>query len=89
MKYDEITHELVEQAIEKFRERVTTAFEKHGSQCFASAHEGYGVIAEEVAELLDAIRANDPEEIKKESMDVAVSAMWLWASEESGQVLQR
>jgi len=42
---------------------------------FSSTHEGYGVLAEEVAELLDAIRVNDPEAIREESIQVAAVAM--------------
>lgn len=38
---------------------------------FASSHEGYGVLAEEVAELLEAVRANDGCAIYAESIQVA------------------
>ena len=41
---------------------------------FASTHEAYGVLAEEVAELLDAIRANDIPQIEKEAIQVAAVA---------------
>jgi NTP pyrophosphatase (non-canonical NTP hydrolase) len=42
---------------------------------FTSTHEGYGVLAEEVAELLDAIRSNRPEHVRKEAIQVAAVAM--------------
>ena len=42
---------------------------------FHSTHEGYGVLAEEVAELLDAIRSNNPEDIQGEAIQVAAVAM--------------
>jgi NTP pyrophosphatase (non-canonical NTP hydrolase) len=40
-----------------------------------SSHEGYGVLAEEVAELLDAIRANDLTEIRREAVQVSAVAL--------------
>lgn len=42
---------------------------------FTSAHEGYGVLAEEVAELLDAIRANDREAVGREACQVSAVAL--------------
>lgn len=46
---------------------------RYGS--FNSSHEGYGVIAEEVAELLDAIRTNDLDAVLEESIQVAAVAV--------------
>ena len=48
---------------------------KHGS--FASTHEAFGVLAEEVAELLDEIRANSIEGVRREAIQVAAVAMRL------------
>lgn len=48
------------------------AHKKYGF--FHSSHEGFGVLAEEVAELLDAIRANDLEAIRKEACQVSAVA---------------
>ena len=42
---------------------------------FTSTHEGYGVLAEEVAELLDAIRANDAGAVDREALQVAAVAL--------------
>lgn len=42
---------------------------------FRSTHEGYGVLSEEVAELLEAIHANDLFRIRKESCQVAAVAI--------------
>ena len=44
---------------------------------FTSTHEAYGVLAEEVAELLDEIRANNRDGVISESIDVAAVAMRL------------
>lgn len=49
------------------------AEERYGP--FRSTHEGYGVIAEEVAELLDAIRENGPKAIRREALQVAAVAL--------------
>lgn len=47
---------------------------------FASAHEAYGVIAEEVAELLDEVRRKDddperPAGLRRELLDIAAAAI--------------
>lgn len=42
-----------------------------------SSHEGYGLIAEEVAELLDAIRSNDHKAILTEAVQVAAAGLVL------------
>ena len=47
---------------------------------FTSTHEGYGVLAEEVAELLEAIRKNDYEDICIEAMQVSAVAYRIMCS---------
>lgn len=42
-----------------------------------SAHEGYGVLCEEVKELLDAIHANDRGAVEREACQVAAVALRL------------
>lgn len=54
---------------------LASATEKFGT--FHSAHEGYGVLAEEFAELLDAIRANDNAQIRAEAVQIAAMALQL------------
>jgi len=51
------------------------AEEKYGD--FSSTHEAFGVLAEEVSELLDAIRRNDLANVAKESAQVSAVAMRL------------
>ena len=41
---------------------------------FTSTHEAYGVLAEEVAELLEAVRSNDAGSIAAEAVQVAAVA---------------
>ena len=56
----------------RIADEVIQANEKYGP--FTSAHEGYGVLVEEVAELLEAIRANDLDCAQAESCQVAAVA---------------
>lgn len=51
---------------------------------FTSSHEAYGVLAEEVAELLDAIRSNKRFSVQREAIQVAAVAMRLAEQLESG-----
>ena len=53
---------------------------KHGRGAFVGPHEGLGVIMEEVHELVDAVKANDPDEVEKEAQDILVGCLWLIAS---------
>jgi NTP pyrophosphatase (non-canonical NTP hydrolase) len=64
MSLDEIT--------EAIHNQVAYADDRYGP--FTSAHEGFGVLAEEVAELLEAIRTNDAKAITAESIQVAAVA---------------
>jgi NTP pyrophosphatase (non-canonical NTP hydrolase) len=41
---------------------------------FSSTHEAYGVIAEELFELLDAIQSNNLDRVRCEAIDVAAAA---------------
>jgi len=61
--------------IDKIRSEANAAKVKYG--LFASTHEAYGVLAEEVSELLDAIRMNDLEMIQAEAVQVSAVAMRL------------
>jgi NTP pyrophosphatase (non-canonical NTP hydrolase) len=47
---------------------------------FRSSHEGLGVLMEEVAELVEAVRSNRAEDIGRESCQVAAVALRLAAS---------
>lgn len=65
----------LEHVTEAVRSEVLTADEKYGPP--ASAHESYGVLAEEVVELLEAIRGNNPVDIHREAVQVAAVAIRL------------
>jgi hypothetical protein len=49
------------------------ATEKHGP--YKSAHEGFAVIYEEVDELWDEVKANDPRRARAEAIQVASTAI--------------
>jgi hypothetical protein len=49
-----------------------SAIDRHGAM--RSAHEGYAVLLEEVDELWEEIKANDPEDAVKELIQVAAMA---------------
>ena len=57
---------------EAVHNEVAYADSRYGS--FTSTHEGFGVLAEEVAELLEAVRSNDAEIITLEAVQVAAVA---------------
>jgi hypothetical protein len=62
-------------AIKEVLEEMQSASAKFGA--FTSAHEGYGVLAEEVSELLSAIRSNARESVRDEAIQVAAVALRL------------
>ena len=57
---------------ERIEQEKTESHVKYGP--FTSAHEGYGVLIEEVAELLDAIRSNTDVVVQIEACQVAAVA---------------
>jgi NTP pyrophosphatase (non-canonical NTP hydrolase) len=61
--------------IEQVLAEIAIAAKRYGPP--ASTHESYGVLCEEVAELLDAIRANDLPAVKAEALQVAAVALRL------------
>jgi len=61
--------------VDALMDRVAAVQHKHGP--IVDAHQGYGLLAEEVAELLDEIRHRDRvwRRIEEEAIDVAVVAL--------------
>lgn len=72
--------------LEEIKRIAATAQGKYGD--FASMHEGYGVLAEEVAELFDAVRMRQSDKrakcIRDEALDVAAVALRI--AEQAGRV---
>jgi len=56
---------------------------------FTSTHEGFGVLAEEVAELLEAIRSNERDSIEYEATQVAAVACRIVRSLTNSSTRQR
>ena len=64
-----------QRVVEWVDEERAAALDRHGP--FSSSHEAYGVLAEEVSELLAAIHANKWGAIQSESVQVAAVALRL------------
>ncbi len=58
--------------IDRVAAEMQSASDRYGD--FTSTHEGYGVLAEEVDELLEAIRSNDRSRIEDEAVQVSAVA---------------
>lgn len=72
---NELTNDVLAWGEAMVAECIDKRIRKHGAGAFVSAHEGFGVIAEEYHELAEAMRSNDPQRVMEEAMDVAVGAM--------------
>lgn len=67
-------------AIEDIETKIEFRIEQKGGYSYASPHEIYGILAEEVKEVLDEVQSNNDVELAKELMDVAVAALWGYIS---------
>ena len=52
---------------------------------FVDKHQIYGIVAEELKELMDALHGNDIDGMKRELKDIAVAAIWGIASIEESE----
>lgn len=66
----------LDEALWLIREEVIRAACQHGARPFASPHEGYGVILEEVDEFWDEVKANNPAAALKEVTQVGAMAAY-------------
>jgi NTP pyrophosphatase (non-canonical NTP hydrolase) len=67
-------------AFEICREKLQRRLEKYGNRAYYSPHETFGILYEEVNEVLDAVQENNNDWIIEELLDVAVAALWGVAS---------
>ena len=74
-------HRASQSVIRKMNERV----DEKGNGLFVDKHQIYGIVAEELKELMDALHANDIEGMKRELKDIAVAAIWGIASIEESE----
>lgn len=72
-----ISVEMIDNSISGLREKILSRLIEKGDGSFASIHEGLGIIAEEYAELIDEVRANDYDGICRELLDIEVACVFL------------
>ena len=75
----------IDRELKYFKTILDLRLKRHGRGAFVSSHEGYGVCAEELKELLDEVQANDLQKVYSESIDLAVAAFWTALSISSGE----
>jgi len=75
-----VLDEDISNALDIIKENLKYRLHKQGPGAFSSPHETYGVLYEEVYELLDAMKNNDSTEFLKELSDIAVAAIFGIAS---------
>lgn len=84
MKRKKIKKRFVKNAIKALKLKLKYRIAQKGNHSYASVHEAYGLIAEEVKELLDAVQSNNREEVMSEMMDIAVGCIYAIACNEAG-----
>ena len=71
----QITDEEVALALDMMGKLWRSRLEQKGRGATASPHESFGIIAEEVDEMLDALRANDERAFTGEALDIGVACL--------------
>lgn len=66
----------IDDSLRKLRKAIIKRLGEKGYGSFASTHEIYGVLAEEVGELEDELKANNVDKFADELMDVAVTVVF-------------
>lgn len=84
MKRIKIRKKYIKYARRLLKEKLEYRIAQKGSHSYASVHEAYGLIAEEVKELLDAVQSNNREHVMAEMLDVAVGCIFAIACNEAG-----
>lgn len=72
-------------ASEVVEKKILLRLDEKGNGLFVDKHQIYGIVAEEVKELMDALHGNDIEGMKRELKDIAVAAIWGIASIEESE----
>ena len=65
--------------------KIKARLDQKGSGLFVDKHQIYGIVAEELKELMDALHGNDIEGMKRELVDIAVAAIFGIASIEESE----
>lgn len=66
----------IQEAFDDIKAKLTFRIKQKGGGAYASRHEIYGILAEEMEEYLDEVRANDDVKGRVELLDIAVAAIW-------------
>ncbi|MBM9499728.1 hypothetical protein JWG44_05620 [Leptospira sp. 201903071] len=86
MEREKLSVESFENALDEINSHTRRVIQKKGFGILKSSHEILGIITEEYAELIDAIRSNNREDIKSEILDIATACQLALASMESGHL---
>lgn len=84
MKRLKVKKQYIKYARRLLKNKLNERLLKKGHQSYASVHEAYGLIAEEVKELLDAVQSNKRADVMAELLDVAVGCVFAIACNEAG-----
>lgn len=84
MKRKRIRKRYVKFARRLLKDKLNSRIAQKGPYSYASVHEAYGIIAEEVKELLDAVQSNNRDHVMSELLDVAVGCVFAIACNEAG-----
>jgi NTP pyrophosphatase (non-canonical NTP hydrolase) len=71
-----VTKDEIKQSLKEVEEAIFRRLEQKGYGSYASSHEMFGILDEEVNEVRDEIRNNDHNAICAELIDVAVTAVF-------------
>jgi len=82
----QLTDDHVDTALRDTINLLSQRLDQKGRGIFVSSHETLGIIAEEVGELEESVRTNNPDKQKHELMDIAVAAILGVASRLTGKM---
>ena len=71
----ELEQDKIDVANANILNRLTYRLAQKGRGSFIGSHETLGIIAEEYDELKDAVRSDDPQEVERELVDIAVACI--------------
>lgn len=67
--------ENIREALANLEHELDQRLDEKGEGCFSSRHEVFGVVAEEIDELLGAVREGSASQVEHELMDIAVACI--------------
>lgn len=68
----------IDKALVKLKAEILRRTAEKGTAAFFDNHHGLGVITEEFWELVEAVKSNAHYKVRRESLDVAVAALWMF-----------